>query len=167
FIIVLPFLLEIPIAIPHLKPANWLGTVDKIDWAPFVSTLLWNYQGWDSLGCIAGEVNDGGRTYPLGIGIALILIVITYLAPVAVGVSLDPNLSNWSEGYFETLARRLAPWLSGFMLAGSTVANLGEFNVVMSTTSRALWAMARLGFVPRKLSWTSRKYGTPVGAILM
>jgi amino acid transporter len=38
-------------------------------------------KGWDSLGCVAGEVKDGGRTYPIAIMIAMVLITINYAFP--------------------------------------------------------------------------------------
>ena len=69
-------------------------TAPDVDWSVFVATLLWNYQGWggsrarawvrgggwltvrlaDGLGTIAGEVVDGGRTYPLGVVASLVLM---------------------------------------------------------------------------------------------
>ena len=29
---------------------------EGIMWSTFASTMIWNYSGWDSLGCFAGEV---------------------------------------------------------------------------------------------------------------
>jgi amino acid transporter len=52
------------------------------DWGLYVSTLLWAYNGWDSLGCIAGEVKNPHSTYVRGTLLALLLITITYIFPV-------------------------------------------------------------------------------------
>ena len=40
---------------------------DQISWSDFLNTLVWASMGYDALGCIAGEVKNPGRTYPLGV----------------------------------------------------------------------------------------------------
>eukprot|EP00499_Haloplacidia_sp_CaronLabIsolate_P011274 CAMPEP_0196771324 /NCGR_PEP_ID=MMETSP1104-20130614/1620_1 /TAXON_ID=33652 /ORGANISM="Cafeteria sp., Strain Caron Lab Isolate" /LENGTH=597 /DNA_ID=CAMNT_0042141443 /DNA_START=233 /DNA_END=2022 /DNA_ORIENTATION=- len=165
-IIILPFLLEPVVAAGDLRPGPWASVAPSIDWSTFVSTVLWNYQGWDSLGCIAGEVKNVGVSYPVGIALAMLLITLTYLFPVGVGVCVDPVLANWDDGYLATLAKRMSPWLGVWVLVASAISNLGEFNVVMSTSSRALWSMARIHMLP---SWVgiSRSHGVPVAAITL
>lgn len=51
--------------------------------------------GWDSLGCVAGEVKDGGKTYPIAIMIAMILITINYAFPGL--FILADCFSNWNS----------------------------------------------------------------------
>lgn len=100
-----PFILE-PMSIETFNFATWGSVAPQINWSVFLSTILWNYQGiwsssvnkmfdsqelifwfyylcagWDSLGCVAGEVKDGGRTYPIAIVIAMMLITINYAFP--------------------------------------------------------------------------------------
>ncbi len=39
------------------KPAEFTKSVQgSIQWNAFVSSVIWNYQGWDGLGSLAGEV---------------------------------------------------------------------------------------------------------------
>ena len=71
--VLLPFFLE-PVALEKMNFNAWSITADPMNWSLFSSTLIWNYQGWDSLGCIAGEVKDGSKAYPKAILIALILM---------------------------------------------------------------------------------------------
>ena len=40
------------------EPKEWRKSQDPIVWSPFISTILWNLQGFDNLGCIAGEVKN-------------------------------------------------------------------------------------------------------------
>ena len=39
------------------KPQEFVKSVPgSIQWSAFVSSVIWNYQGWDGLGSLAGEV---------------------------------------------------------------------------------------------------------------
>lgn len=70
-LILAPFAVEVGVGWRFVTssegPGNWLSVADTINWPVFASTLLWNYQGWDSLGCVAGEVKDGARTYSVSL----------------------------------------------------------------------------------------------------
>jgi amino acid transporter len=45
-------------------------------------STLWNFQGFDALGSIAGEVKNGKVTYPLGAMTAIFLIALFYVIPI-------------------------------------------------------------------------------------
>lgn len=160
-----PFILE-PLCVKTFNLATWGSVAPQIDWSLFLSTILWNYQGWDSLGCVAGEVKDGGRTYPLAIMIAMLLITINYAFPVAAGIMAQPDFSVWEEGSLETIAMSLAPWLGVWVGAAAVIATLGEFNVVMACSSRALWATADYKMLPSFLTKEWDRFGTPIAAVL-
>nr|CCA19062.1 Amino AcidPolyamineOrganocation (APC) Family putati [Albugo laibachii Nc14] len=160
-----PFLLE-PLSLPQFDTTAWSSVATEINWSVFLSTILWNYQGWDSLGCVAGEVRDGGRAYPIGILIAICLITVNYAFPVATGIMVEPDITKWREGSLESIGMSIAPWLGLWIGASAVVATLGEFNVVMACSSRALWATANCKMLPSilRVEWAS--FGTPVAAIL-
>ncbi|KAJ0391357.1 hypothetical protein P43SY_011104 [Pythium insidiosum] len=160
-----PFVLE-PLSVEAFNVATWGQVAPKIDWSLFLSTILWNYQGWDSLGCVAGEVKDGGRTYPIAIVIAMVLITINYAFPVAAGIMVEPDFAVWKEGMLETVAMRLGHWLGVWVGAAAVIATLGEFNVVMACSSRALWATADYRMMPRVLATEWDRYGTPIAAVI-
>lgn len=61
---------------------HFLDVRADADWGLFVSTLLWAYNGWDALGCLAGEVKDPSRTYVRGTFLTLVLVTLTYIVPV-------------------------------------------------------------------------------------
>lgn len=90
-----PFFFE-PLALSSLSSVHieaWKSIAPDIHWSVFLSTVLWNYQGWDSLGCLAGEVHDAKRSYPLAIVIALVLITLNYLVPgKSVGWSVQHDI---------------------------------------------------------------------------
>lgn len=159
--VVQPFLPDV-----HLKPDTWFKSASVIDWSAFMSTLLWNYQGWDGLGCIAGEVKNGKRTYPLGIILALLMMTITYSIPIAVGVSMDSDFDRWGDGYLSTIANEISPWMGVWVVVGAMIANLGNFNVMMCTSSHALWAMAKSGMMFKPVGKAWDRFGTPAAAIV-
>ncbi|KAI9911162.1 hypothetical protein PsorP6_009351 [Peronosclerospora sorghi] len=137
-----PFVLEPP-SIETFNLATWGSIAPEIDWSLFLSTILWNYQGelrsWDSLGCVAGEVKDGGRTYPIAIVIAMILITINYAFPV---VFIAPELSNfsqWREGSLETVAMTIVPWSQAQSIRGNIFSiHIKEVDVHRSITQQAM-----------------------------
>ena len=61
---------------------DWGGSQPDIEWSSFISTILWNLQGFDNLGCIAGEVKNVKVSYPLGVSVATAAIAVFYVLPV-------------------------------------------------------------------------------------
>lgn len=78
--ILAPFFVEPLYEFP--SPSELSGVPKSIDWAVFTGAVLWNYQGWDSLGCVAGEVKNSRRAFPISIAIAISLITLNYLLPI-------------------------------------------------------------------------------------
>jgi amino acid transporter len=156
-----------------LEPSGWMQSSPAIEWAPFLAALLWSIQGFDSLGCVAGEVRNASRTYPTAVTVAAVLITINYLVPILVGTSVEPNYTLWGsdeDGKSVDLAvigSRIAPWMGVWVLLSATVANLSEFSAIITTASRALQHTAELGMAPSFLRVAHRnKDTTPVVAIL-
>ncbi|POM77040.1 Amino Acid-Polyamine-Organocation (APC) Family, partial [Phytophthora palmivora] len=177
-----PFVLE-PLSIETFNLATWGSVAPQIDWSLFLSTILWNYQGWDSLGCVAGEVKDGGRTYPIAIttstnvskrarsaASAECFWYCLYSANPATAatqpVPMAIAVSQWHEGSLETIAMTVAPWLGIWVGMAAVVATLGEFNVVMACSSRALWATAHYKMLPSCLAMEWKRFGTPIAAVI-
>lgn len=110
-----PFVIE-PF-LTHWEPSVWNKSVrGSIDWSSFMSTIMWNYQGWDGLGAIAGEVSNPKVAFPVGVSAAVAATAIFYALPVmgkhcsllhpplfhggvrgvgAVGTSVQPDFSAW------------------------------------------------------------------------
>lgn len=79
---------------------------------------------------------------------------------------VQPDITTWHEGSLESIAMTIAPWLGVWVGAAAVVATLGEFNVVMACSSRALWATADYKMLPSFLAIEWKRFGTPVAAIL-
>jgi amino acid transporter len=77
-----------------------------------------------------------------------------------------PDYSVWEEGTLETIAMSIAPWLGVWVGAAAVIATLGEFNVVMACSSRALWAVADYKMLPSVLTGEWQRFGTPIAAVI-
>lgn len=109
-----PFVIEffMVAAEGRLRPDEWLRVKHErdIDWNVFLNLLLWSFSGWTSIGSLAGEVKDPTRNFPRAVLAGLVLSSLTYMLPIAVGVSLDTNFADWDEGHFQTIADRFHKW---------------------------------------------------------
>eukprot|EP01104_Vermistella_antarctica_P007930 TRINITY_DN1967_c1_g1_i3.p1 TRINITY_DN1967_c1_g1~~TRINITY_DN1967_c1_g1_i3.p1 ORF type:complete len:517 (+),score=23.83 TRINITY_DN1967_c1_g1_i3:310-1860(+) len=169
-----PFFVELFIELPRLNPQDWVGVpaIDTIDWGLYLSTLLWSFTGWDSMGTMAGEVDNPGRTYPIGVAIALFINSLVFVIPVAVGLSVDPDYHNWRDGYFVDLGYQMAHWIGVTVLIASVVSNVGQYNACMASYSRAMWAMATGRTASERqlfsiFSWETPRFKTPIMTILL
>jgi len=158
--------------ITHIHPSQqwfFVPPKDDIQWGLFLSSVLWVYAGWDSLGTYAGEVKDPKRTYPRAIAIALLMNIVIYLVAIIVGLTYVSNdLSQWVEGFFDDIANYIAAWLGIWVIIGATICNFGTYNTNISAISRALWAMGQgeNQSVPSIFSWTWKRYNTPVVGVI-
>ncbi|PYV25366.1 MAG: hypothetical protein DMG27_10155 [Acidobacteria bacterium] len=132
-----------------------------------MSTVLWNYCGWDNVSTFAAEVKQAARNYPRALILALVLIVIGYVAPVMAGISAttDPALWNESAGW-PSVARLVAgPWLGMLVAAMALVSAWSLFNSQLLYASRLPYAMARDGWLPSLLARLSSTTGMPAVAL--
>ena len=100
-----------------------------------------------------------------GVLLALLVITLSYIVPVMVGVCVEGDLSQWQSGQFVTVASTLSPALGVAVTLGAIVSQFGEFNVLLCSDARALWAMGKNKMLPR-LFGISSQAGTPVVALL-
>jgi amino acid transporter len=94
-LVLAPFAAMVVLGAPQVDPTQWLKHSNNISWPLLLSTLLWNTSGWDNAGCCAGEVANPNRVYPRTMIYTVLLVTASYLLPVAVGVGIDPNSSEW------------------------------------------------------------------------
>ncbi len=162
-----PFLLQPMVGYEYIKPHLWVQALPakEIEWATLTSTLLWNYQGWDSCGSFAGDVKDAKRTYVLGIGLALLMTVLSYLIPVATNAGVNQDWGAWQDGSLASMASTVAPWLGVWVVLGAVLAQLGNGLTMLAASSRVLWQMAHRRMLPPQLGISSPTFGTPVSAL--
>ena len=82
-------------------------------WRGFLNNLFWNLNSFDSAASFAGEVRDVSTTYPRGIFLGTVLVVVCYLFPLlsATGAT-DSTQEEWVDGHMATVAVQIAgSWL--------------------------------------------------------
>lgn len=135
-----PFIVEIAMVIQRheldIHALRTIPPVHDIQWAVFLSTIIWSYGGFDSMGSLAGnhifplvisdhfklgEVKGGRSTFMRGLLGSFPLIFMNYFWPIFIGYSIDTNYQDWTSGYFTPLAYKLTKWLGIWMAASSAV----------------------------------------------
>ena len=142
-----------------------------------LQVLFWNLNYFDSASTLAGEVQMPQSTFPKALLTAVIVIVLNYVLPLAIGIgitnSLPPSVSGvttwrvWDDGALSSVARTLGGVpLHFWVVAAAGVSNIGMFLAEMSSDSFQLAGMAERGMLPAIFNERSR-YGTPTVGILL
>jgi amino acid transporter len=131
--------------------------------------LIFAFTGVESALVPSGEMKDPSRTVPLAIAIAMIGITALYLAihVVAQGV-LGPALAEAKTAPLARVAEQLmgAPGRT-LLLGGAIVSTLGYLSGMTLAVPRALFALARDGFLPKALANIHPRFHTPHVAIVV
>lgn len=121
-------------------------------WGLALTTVMWNYAGWDNVATFAPSVERPRQTYPRALLLSLVGIVVIYVVPVMAGLRIDPVSAHWVDGYFITLGERawgapLALAMSLTAVAGAWAQYTGQLLYVMPLPE----ALAQDGYLPRAL----------------
>ena len=130
--------------------------------------MMWNYSGYESLSTAAEEVENPRRNYIRAILWAIAITVPTYFLPLLIGLAVAPDWTALSAGSFTDIGRMiggrsLALWIA----AAGMVSNIALSNTNLLAYSRVPFTMAEDGYLPRFLTRTHRKHGTPWIALLV
>jgi basic amino acid/polyamine antiporter, APA family len=133
------------------------------------STLLvFAFAGVESALTPSGEVKDVARTVPRAIFIALAGTTVLYvgLQVVAQGV-LGPELATSRTPLADAAGRALGPAGRTLLLVGAAVSIFGYLCGMILAIPRALFALARDGFLPRMVAAVHPRFRTPYVAIVV
>ncbi len=133
-----------------------------------LSTVLWNYCGFDNVSTFAGEVDSPERNYPRALALALPLIAAAYLLPLLAGIArtTDPRIWNESSGW-PAIAREIGGNRLGLIVALAALCSAYSlFASQLLYVSRLPYAMAREGWLPSAFASRDRDTGTPTPALL-
>ena len=129
---------------------------------------MWNYMGWDNLSTIAGEVDRPQQTYTRAMFGAVVLVVGSYLLPVAAvaRAGIDPN--SWTDGGWVDVGRIMGGEALAVAIAVAGVLGaVGSFGALMMSFTRLPGVMAQDGYLPKIFTRTSRRTGAPWVAIVV
>ena len=124
--------------------------VNKDGFLTAIIVAMWNYMGWDNASTVAGEVENPQKTYPRVMMITLMVIVISYIIPIAAVWATHLAPAEWSTGSWSKIASMVVgPWLGIALLIGSMISTFGIVNSLTLSYSRLPLAMAEAGDAPR------------------
>jgi amino acid transporter len=129
---------------------------------------MWNYMGWDNASTIATEVEKPQHTYPRAMLVAVFIVAISYIVPVAAMWMTGLPASSWDTGFWADVAGILGGPLLRFGLAlGGMISGFGMFNALVMSYSRLPLAMAQDGMLPRFFGKLHPKSKAPWVAIVV
>ncbi|KAG7397908.1 hypothetical protein PHYBOEH_011975 [Phytophthora boehmeriae] len=142
------------------------GSVD-IDWSLLINTLFWNFNGAVNMSVFGGEVSTPGRTYPRALLISVLLVTLTYLAPLfAATVYNSPHWTTWEEGSFSSIARDIGGgFLSNWVVLATFCSNAGMYIAELFCDSFQLLGMAECGLAPAVFKARNKRFNTPHNSV--
>lgn len=123
-----------------------------VDWSILLSTLIWQYSGFDTVAALSEETKDPKRTFPIALSITILLVTLVYLLPTVSGVSVEPDLDVWKSVAFSDISKKLPlcsnGWLAYWISVAGVFSALSLLNIAISCTSRETYAGALLDAFP-------------------
>ena len=132
-----------------IDPTRWTvappGGFWGVDWRLLLNTFFWNINFWESAASFSGDVEEPGKNYPVGMGVAVMMVFISCFLPVLIGTGISSApYTEWRDGYFIRLSFDcMGPWLGYWMMAAAAVTNIGMFEAEMSSDA---WYVSLLIF---------------------
>lgn len=130
------------------KPADY----GPIDWSLLLSTLIWQYSGFDTVAALSEETKNPKRTFPVALSITIIIVILVYILPTISGLSVEPDLDQWEQGAFAEISLKLphcgSGWLSYWINVAGIISALSMLNIAISCTGRETYAGALLDAFP-------------------
>lgn len=178
-LIVTPFLIFFFLGIPAFSLEKIFADKPKeygsVDWYAMISTLVWQFGGFDTVSALAEETKNPKRTFPVALSFTIVLVTLMYLLPTIAGVSVEPDLDIWKSGGFPSVAKLLPfcenGWLSYWICIGGLISGLSLLNISISCTGRETFAGALFNSFPfssflSKLHYNNKGEPSPINAII-
>ncbi len=133
-----------------------------------LAVMMWNYSGWDNPTTCLGETRAPESTYRRALWLSFPLVVVTYLLPVAVGLSVMPDADTWKSASLPEVGARVGGvWLAGWVTFAALLSAAGLFLSNLLTNSRLPFVLGRNSLLPRSLGLLHSGYATPWVAIVL
>lgn len=114
-----------------------------------ILVAMWNYMGWDNATTIANEVENPQRNYPRVILMAVIMVMLTYMIPIAAVAWAGIPAERFSTGAWVDAAHILGgPALAIAVVLAGSMDDFGTFSNLTLSYTRLPHALAEDGFLP-------------------
>ncbi|GAB3387835.1 APC family permease [Lysobacter fragariae] len=129
--------------------------------------VMFAYSGMETALVPSGEINDPARDVPRATMIAILLVVLLYLALQIVGQGvLGPSLAQSRVPVADTAGAVWAP-AHVLLLITACISMTGFLMGNLFGTSRLVYALARDGYLPRVFGTVSEKHRVPIWALVV
>ena len=136
------------------------------DFSIAILVAMWNYMGWDNATTVANEVENPQRNYPRVILLAVVMIMLTYIIPIAAVAWAGIPAARFSTGAWVDAAHVLGgPALALAVVVAGVIDDFGTFSNLTLSYTRLPHALAEDGFLPAVLRKKLRN-GSPWVAVL-
>ncbi len=161
-------------ALPHMTHVPWTPFTrsGETQWTAMgvgLSTVLWNYIGWDNASTVGEEIRDASSTYPRALAITLAVVTCAYLLPLSATLAAT-DWTTWRDGSWPAIARAsggaAGPVLAALVATAGLVSALALFNALLMAYSRIPLAMARDGLLPSGVAVLDKR-NNPSRAVLV
>lgn len=163
-----PFVVLVFIGAPQMRWSRLAARPRKMKVGQLLSVAYWNVSGFDSASTFAGEVRRPQRSYPRALGLAVVLVLLSYIFPLGVAAAADPAWEQWRDGSLTNVANMLGGrWLAVWVVISATFGNWGLYSAELLEDSYQLLGMSEAGLAPKIFSKRHATLGTPINAILL
>ncbi|MEY9211028.1 amino acid permease [Thermobifida halotolerans] len=132
------------------------------------SVVFFSFIGFDIVATTAEETRNPKRDMPVGIFGSLTIVTILYMAVSAVVTGMRPYPELGVEAPLADAFRSVgADWAGTLISLGGVIGITTVILVLMMGQSRVAFAMSRDGLLPRGLSRTHPRFGTPYVTTLL
>ncbi|MBL0169402.1 MAG: APC family permease [Gemmatimonadaceae bacterium] len=161
-------------ALPHMTHVPWAPFTrsGETPWTAMgvgLSTVLWNYIGWDNASTVGEEIREASSTYPRALAITLMVVTCAYVLPLSATLAAT-DWTTWRDGGWPAIARAsggaAGPLLAMLVAAAGLVSALALFNALLMAYSRIPLAMARDGLLPAGIAALDKR-ANPSRAVLV
>lgn len=133
-----------------------------------LSVVIWNFCGFENLSVVAAEIEHPRRNYLRAVAVALPLVALGYLLPLAVSLSGAGPTGSWRAGSFAQVGYQIGGGaLSAAIALGGAVSAFAVFEAGILWVSRLPFVLAREGYGPAALERLVGPGATPGLSILV
>jgi amino acid transporter len=136
-----------------------------------LSVGIWMYSGFESLSTMAGEIEKPQKVIPKALMITLPIVICFYVLSTLGGLADVGQFSKWgTEGAldFMGVGREVGGQVLRYLFLASMLAgNFALFLAFLAAGARPSYTLSKDKLLPKFLSKTHPRFGTPYAAILL